>query len=235
MVAGPDWKGKTPAGIKKVFRCATQLGMAIYRTQLFGPDDMPNVVAVQSGYKVQPLSAFLKQPAPAPSPEIKWLPASKESLKAEFPAYLNFVLQFCPTAKEDKALRNEIKTVGIEPGKAFDFASLQPAIKKPWEPLLKMAMLKLKIAKYCGSAINGWLVASVAGNRDFKGDWLLQPLPPMPVSCQLSEEAVYPMAKTDNNGDTLDGSKHNYNYLAQTRCHQLMPSGPVQCMTPNSY
>ena len=30
MVAGPDWKGETPEGIKKVFRCETEFSLAIY-------------------------------------------------------------------------------------------------------------------------------------------------------------------------------------------------------------
>ena len=68
LVVGPDWKGETPAGIKKVFQSSTQFSVAAYRTQLFNPDDMPNVVKVQAGYKVQPLSAFLKQPAPPAAP-----------------------------------------------------------------------------------------------------------------------------------------------------------------------
>src|SRR5271169_1694513 len=54
MVAGPDWKGETPPGIKKVFQSTTQFSLAAYRTQLFKPEDMPNVVKVQAGYKVQP-------------------------------------------------------------------------------------------------------------------------------------------------------------------------------------
>jgi len=58
-VAGPDWQGATPAGIKQVFRATTQFGLTIFRTQLFGPADMPNVVKIQGGYKVQSLSAFL--------------------------------------------------------------------------------------------------------------------------------------------------------------------------------
>jgi hypothetical protein len=48
----------------KAFRFrATSSSMAAFRTQLFGPNDMDNVKKVQSGYKVQPLSAYLKQPA----------------------------------------------------------------------------------------------------------------------------------------------------------------------------
>jgi hypothetical protein len=56
LVTGPDWKGDPPAGIKKVFRSSTQFSVAGYRAQLFNPADMPNVVKVQEGYKVQPPS-----------------------------------------------------------------------------------------------------------------------------------------------------------------------------------
>src|ERR1700723_4195071 len=47
MVVGPDWKGATPAGIKKVFRSSTQFSLAIYRTQLYNPDDLGNVKKVR--------------------------------------------------------------------------------------------------------------------------------------------------------------------------------------------
>src|ERR1700710_1845549 len=43
MVVGPDWKGATPPGIKKVFRSSTQFSVAGYRTQLFSPDDLDGV------------------------------------------------------------------------------------------------------------------------------------------------------------------------------------------------
>src|SRR5580693_6391906 len=62
MVVGPDWKGGTPPGIKKVFRSSTQFSVAGYRTQLFNPDDLDNVKKVQAGYKVQALSTYLRQP-----------------------------------------------------------------------------------------------------------------------------------------------------------------------------
>ena len=35
LVAGPDWKGDTPAGIKKVFTSSTPFALAVIRTQLF--------------------------------------------------------------------------------------------------------------------------------------------------------------------------------------------------------
>src|ERR1700729_3362158 len=50
MVVGPDWKGATPAGIKKVFQSGTQFSLAGFRTQLFNAGDMDNVIKVQAGY-----------------------------------------------------------------------------------------------------------------------------------------------------------------------------------------
>jgi hypothetical protein len=49
VVAGPDWKGSTPAGIKKVFTSSTPFAVVVFRTQLFNPADLPNVEKVQSG------------------------------------------------------------------------------------------------------------------------------------------------------------------------------------------
>src|SRR6201988_3125489 len=93
MVAGPDWKGETPAGIKKVFQSTTQFAIAGYRTQLFGPDDMPNVVKIQAGYKAQPLSAYLKQAAPAAAPAVNFPKINAEMVKTGFFDYLDFGLQ----------------------------------------------------------------------------------------------------------------------------------------------
>ena len=96
LVVGPDWKGETPPGIKKVFRSSTQFSLAAYRTQLFNPEDMPNVVKVQAGYKVQPLSAYLKQPAPPAAPAVNFPKINAELVKTGFFEYLDFALQFAP-------------------------------------------------------------------------------------------------------------------------------------------
>src|SRR5271166_3486180 len=80
LVAGPDWKGDPPPGIKSVFRSSTQFSMALFRTQLFAAGDMDNVKKVQSGYKGQPLSAWLKQPAPPAPPSIDFPKIDKETV-----------------------------------------------------------------------------------------------------------------------------------------------------------
>ena len=59
--------------MKKVIRSETELALAAYRTQLFNPGDLDNVKKVQAGYKAQPLSAFLGQPAPKAAPAIDFI------------------------------------------------------------------------------------------------------------------------------------------------------------------
>ena len=124
MVVGPGWQGETPPGIKKVFRSSTQFSIAIYRTQLFNPADMPNVVKVQSGYKVQPLSGYLKQPAPPAAPVIHFPKIDKQLVKTHFFDYLDFALQFAPAGPEEKVIREKLARIGIGPGKTFDFKGL---------------------------------------------------------------------------------------------------------------
>ncbi len=122
--SGPEWKGDTPAGIKKVFRSSTQFSVAAYRTQLFNPADMPNVVKVQAGYKVRPLSAYLKQPAPPAAPAINFPKIDKEMVKTNFFDYLDFALQFAPPGPEEKDIRAKLARIGIGAGKTFDFKDL---------------------------------------------------------------------------------------------------------------
>jgi hypothetical protein len=96
LVVGPDWKGATPPGIKQVFQSSTQFSAVAYRTQLFNPEDMPNVVKIQASYKVQPLSQYLNQPAPPAAPAVNFPKINAEMLKTGFFDYLGFALQFAP-------------------------------------------------------------------------------------------------------------------------------------------
>ena len=106
-----------PAGIKKVFSSTTPFRSALFRTQLFNPDDMPNVMTVQDGYRVQPLSAYLHQPAPPAAPKIDFLPASTAGIKENFFAYLDAALQFVPPTPQDADIRARLARIGIGAGK----------------------------------------------------------------------------------------------------------------------
>jgi len=213
MVAGPDWKGETPPGIKKVFHSSTQFSVAGYRTQLFGPEDMPNVVKVQSGYKVQPLSSFLKQPATPAAPTINFPKINKELAKTGFFDYLDFSLQFAPAGLEEKEIREKLARLGIGAGKTFDFKALSPEQKAAVVEGVKAGEAKIKQYLQTGDKIiNGWKIGAYFGDRDFfKGNWLLRAAGAQAgIYGNDAIEATYPMTKTLADGEALDGSKHNY-------------------------
>jgi hypothetical protein len=213
MIAGPGWNGTAPAGIKKVYRSTTQFSAVIYRTQLFGPDDMPNVEKVQAGYKIQPLSAYLKQPATAAAAAIDFPKIDKELAKTNFFEYLDFALQFAPAAPEEKEIRAKLARIGVGPGKTFNFRDLP--IGHKLEIALGMKEGENKINKFLADqekGINGWKVGSLFGNREFfNGNWLLRAGgTKVGIYGNDAEEATYPFTKALASGEALDGSKKNY-------------------------
>jgi hypothetical protein len=213
MVVGPEWKGETPAGIKKVFHSTTQFSVAGYRTQLFNPDDMPNVIKVQSGYKAQPLSAYLKQPAPPAAPKIDFPKIDKELAKTKFWEYLDFSLQFAPPGPEEKEIRAKLARIGVGAGKKFDPGALTPVQKMAVEEAMKSGEAKIKKFIEAGTKhVNGWGMVSAFGDRNFyHGNWLKRAAGAVGgIYGNDSVEAAYPVAKTLANGEPLDGSKHDY-------------------------
>jgi hypothetical protein len=213
VVAGPDWKGETPAGIKKMFRSETQFSLAGYRTQLFNPADMGNVKKIQAGYKVQPLSAFLHQPAPPTAPQIDFPKIDKELAKSNPFGYLNFVLQFCPTVPEEAALRARFAEIGIVPGKPFAADRLSQTQKAELVQGMKEGFAAIqKRADNVGNNINGWRVGSALGDRAFfHGDYELRAAGALlGIYGNDAVEATYPVTRTDATGLALDGRSHNY-------------------------
>jgi hypothetical protein len=213
LVTGPDWKGETPAGIRKVFSSTTPFAFAIYRTQLFNPADMPNVEKVQAGYKVQPLAAFLKQPAPPAAPKIDFLPATTPRIKENFYEYLDAALQFVPPSPESNDIRAKLARIGVGPGKTFEFKDLSAEHKGA--VLLGMKEGDDKVTRFLASGtknINGWNIGSFFGDSAYyKGDWLKRAAAAKGgIYGNDAIEATYPFTRVDAKGETLDGSKHSY-------------------------
>jgi hypothetical protein len=214
LVAGPDWKGGKPDGIAKVFRSETQFSLLIFRTQLFNAADSDNTKKVQAGYRVEPLSAFLKQPVPPAAPTIHFPPfVGQDPFKTDFAATLDFLLQFAPVVPEEKELRAKFASIGIGPGKAFHFNELSLEHKAAVGLAVKQGYAAIqKRRDQIGKNINGWLIGASFGDRAFfKGDYELRAAAALAgIYGNTAIEATYPFAKTDNTGAPLDSSKHRY-------------------------
>ena len=213
MVVGPDWKGETPPGIKKVFTSTTPFSLSLIRTQLFNPKDISNVEKVQAGYKAQPLSAFLKRPAPPAAPAVNFVPATTAGIKQNYFEYLDAALQYVPATPEDKELRARLARIGVGPGKTFEFKDL--SLEHKAAVLLAMKEGDEKVDKFAASGVknvNGWSVGSFFGDRAFfNGDWLMRAAAAKSgIYGNDPAEATYPFTRVTATGETIDASKHNY-------------------------
>ena len=213
LVSGPGWRGITPPGVLKAFQSETQFSLLIFRTQLFGPNDIANVKKVQEGYTVTTLSQYTHHPPPPPPPAVNFPKYTEDDFKTDFPKLLNFLLQFCPEVPEETATRLQFATIGIAPGKPFDFSKLSDGQKAELAAAVKDGYAQIQNQRNdIGNNINGWRVGAPFGNRDFYyGDNLRRAAAAMAgIYGNDAEEAMYPMAKTDGIGAPLDGSKHQY-------------------------
>jgi hypothetical protein len=212
MIVGPDWKGETPKAITKVIRCETEIASAQYRTQLFNPSDLKNVIKIQKQYIVKPLSAFLGQPAPAPAPKINFIkPLSRETERTSIQFFnnLNAALRFCPTVPSEIDLRAQLAKIGIEGGKDFDTAKLSIEVKNAMREGIKdawtdFAGLMIKLEKGEVSSADGF------GTREFMKNNYLFRMGGAVVGIfgNSKQEALYPTYFTDGDGNKLMGSNH---------------------------
>jgi hypothetical protein len=210
LIAGPDWKGETPRGVKEVIRSETELTLAAYRTQLFNPSDLDNVKKIQSGYKAEPLTAFLGQPGPQAASAIafvKPLTSEQERTSLEFFNILNFVLQFCPTDPSEKELMARFAKIGVGAGNTIDSGKLPPELRKAIEDGMADSWVELGNLKKradAGEVTSGELF----GTREYlKNNYLYRMFAAvMGIYGNSKQEAMYPVYAVDSDGHKLDGA-----------------------------
>ncbi|WP_204139786.1 DUF1254 domain-containing protein [Halomicronema sp. CCY15110] len=236
LLVGPHWQGETPKGIDKVLRSETELAFPGYRTQLFNPSDIDNVKRVQAGYKVQTLSSYLGQAAPAPAPAIdfmKPLTPAEQRTSLEFFNVLNFVLQFCPTVPSETALMERFAKIGVGAGKTVDVANLSPEVKTALEQGMADAWAEhaaLQERVNAGAVSTG----SFFGTREFlKNNYLYRMAGAVyGIYGNSKEEAMYPAYASDADGQALDGANC---YTVRFLPDQYPPANAFWSMTMYDY
>jgi hypothetical protein len=224
LIAGPGWTGQAPPGVKKVIRAETELLLALYRTQLFNPGDLDKVKAIQAGYKVQPLSAFLGQPAPKAAPPIdfiKPLTPAEQKTSLEFFNVLSFVLQFAPTVPTEQELMARFSRIGVGAGKSFDASKLSPELKAAMEEGIADARAELaQLQKRIDSKEVDF--GEMLGTREYlKGNYLYRMAAAANgIYGNTKQEAMYPIYRIDADGRKLDGSQR---YTVRFAPGQLPP------------
>ncbi|WP_458688601.1 DUF1254 domain-containing protein [Nocardia tengchongensis] len=217
LLAGPGWKGEKPAGVDEVLKSETDFVLALYRTQLFGPNDIDNVKAIQAGYTVEPLSQFLGKSAPAAAAAIDFpVPQDPQQQRSstQFFNTLDFVLQYVPVLESEKELRAKFASIGIGTGEKFDIGALHADQQQAFQDGLTDAWneynsLQAKIDK--GEVVS----AQLFGSRQMLGSNYLYRMAGAinGIYGNDNAEAMYPLFRQDSAGATLDGAnKYVYRF-----------------------
>ena len=222
LLTGPDWKGKIPEGIKEVIPSETQFLFSVFRTQLFNPDDLKNVKAIQDSYRLEPLSAYLGIKAPA-SPSAIDFPKWKEG--AQFTAaafnYLDFMLTLVKTPQEEQSLMKRFAKIGLGTQATFDISTFSPEIQKAIEAGVKEGFSEIE-AFLAKNAKDPLMSAKIFGTRSFlkksaKKNFGLTTFYLLRAAAaqqglygNSGDEAIYPTYLVDAQGAPCDASRNNY-------------------------
>ncbi|RYJ42785.1 DUF1254 domain-containing protein [Flavobacterium beibuense] len=217
LFVGPGWKGDIPKDrFKKIFHVESQLATGIGRTQLFGSNDLENVIMIQNKYKLTPMSEFIGTTKPKTAAPLSWLPIADQNdfNNANFIKYFNLYLNLVqPFNKEDLKSLKKFEQIGIMPGAKFDSKQYSDTIITAINEGIAegIAAIKEKAGKI-GDQKNGWNMMDPFGNRAFyKGNRLLRAAAVMVgIYGNDKAEAFYPITYVDADNNILNGKANKY-------------------------
>ena len=208
LLASPTWKGDLPGGVKRVIQGDTDFLGTLTRTQLFEPNDLSNVQKIQHEYKLQPLSAYLGEPAPSPAPAVQWKPW-KEGAETtdEFWAYTNFLLSFATPNAQDKPVQDRMAKIGLGAGQTWNpsahGADVNAAIAGGMQEAL--AELKQGATRITDPSL------FFRSRKDLNKDYFDRALGVfVGLFGNVKKVSVYFAVPKDDKGEFFDGSKHDY-------------------------
>lgn len=213
----PGWSGTLPDGLTKI-AAPTPVVWILGRTQTNGPADYGNVHKVQDGYKLTPLSQWGQSytaPAAVPTdPAIdNKTPPLVQVNKMDGVALLSRFAELAakhPPHPNDYPMLFRMRRIGLEPGKPFDAAKLDPALVKTINATAREALEDLEKSGKSGAGIglhvNGWFYqTSTVGT--YGTAYKLRAMGTLiGLGVNLPEDAVYPASFTDGEGKPYSGA-----------------------------
>ena len=238
LLAGPQWQGQAPAGIKSVLRSETEFAFVLIRTQLLGPDDLDHVKKIQAGYRLQPLSQFVGHGAPAPATAAaaaaidfpQPLTPADERTSLDFFRILDFVLRSCPTHPAEVELRARFARLGVAGHGDFDAKAMSPEIAAAVRAGMADAWIAFQEFKTTQLDTGKRSSADAFGTRDYlKGSWIDRMAGAvLGIYGNSKEEAIYPAYFVDDANQPLQGTNR---YALRFGPDQLPPVNAFWSLT----
>lgn len=223
LIAGPNWEGKKPKGITEVIRSETDFIFNVNRTQLFNPNDISKVKAIQQSYGLQALSTFLKTSVPPaePLPDFpKWVEGAQ--FDERFFDYLDFMMSLLKKPGDgEQSLWDGLARLNIGVDGSFDYNSLSPELQAALSTGAKEGFKEIEgfVKQHASDPLAS---AKIFGTREFltesaKTNYGLEsPAMLRSVAAHTglfgnsAAEALYPSYLMDSDKQPLDASTNSY-------------------------
>jgi hypothetical protein len=213
-IMGPNWNGEIPEGLT-AYRISSNIGAIGGRTYTTGtPDDITVVHALQDQYTLTPLSMWgteYRPPVDVPvKPGVdasKTIPAQVMEMSPEvFFNRVAMLLADNPPRQADGPIIAQLAKLGIEPGVEFRLSNLDSEIQTAINAGLVDGWKELESYRdKMGENINGWQVTYDLGRYGtkyaYRAAWTFMAVGGNPV-----EDALYPLAREDGDGQRLTGA-----------------------------
>jgi hypothetical protein len=220
-IVGPAWQGKLPAGVRE-YRSPTASGILIGRTQTNGKADYDAVHKFQDGMSAVPLSAYGKPYTPQkgkvnPNQDMSAPPDQLDKMDAAtFFGTVAELMKENPPHANDYPILDQMKRIGIEPGKSFSLASAPKEVQDALNAAPAVALPQIKDAwRKAGVLANGWRT-NLTAIGTYGTDYLHRAgVAYGGYGANVIEDAVYPTAFTDADGTPLDSAKRYVLHFAK--------------------
>ena len=212
-IAYSGWEGTLPEGVRRI-DVPTRTVWTIARIMLSGPDDLPNVAALQSRMQLMPLSAYPAGPDAAPegsySPENDFVPVEKvfAMTPQEFFDTANRLMETNPPAEADAPLLRSLAALSVGPGERFDASVLGPLGGLRWKRMLLQlkSSLRAQAARYARQMGQWTYYGDPIGDFGTAYDYRTM-VALMGLGANTTDVAIYPRTSTDSTGADLTGKK----------------------------
>jgi hypothetical protein len=137
-----------------------------------------------------------------------------------FFARLAMLLKDNPPYPTDAPMLEKLKRIGVEPGKPFDRSTVDPAIIRGLNRAPPDVWLRFQAAPHTAPTVNGW--QNILNLGRFGTDYATRAFVAyFGLGALTSDDAVYPTAVVDGDGQVLDGSKQ---YVLHFDKEKMLPS-----------
>jgi len=204
---GPGWSGKLPLGVERIDVPTVEMTI-VGRIGINSEEELPEIRLLQEQIRLIPLSQYGKDYNPGKVPVTK---RKKYTGPIAFFEELGDVISRNRPHEYERGLMGLFERIGLSPDYGFDPARLDELTKKGLERAIPIARDIIKArAKALSKLVNGWSL--LPNLKEYFGTSYLDRAA---VASQYiypvnPEEAAYATAWIDEQGQSLDASKHKY-------------------------